>query len=156
MIENLELSGPRRISMEIYDWGRIYDLVKAEFPDTLKGSAVWGVPRGGCHIAQILRDVHGCPIVCDVNDAETIVDDIVDSGVTKDSYTFRFPEIPFWAPIDKRVTCQRNTWVSFPWEGSPSEPDDVSIASRFLQTLGVDTSSEGLEDTPRRLLSSLR
>jgi len=119
---------------------------------------LYGVPRGGVPVAYLVgQDVGQDTLVGSPADATLIVDDIVDSGRTRDRYHALFPETTFLALADylepKRVPGQ---WIVFPWErsepGSDTSADDVVI--RLLQYIGEDPVRDGLKDTPKRVLKA--
>ena len=90
-------------------------------------------------------------------EATLIVDDIIDSGRTRDRYRALFPETPFMTLADylepKRVPGQ---WIVFPWEqgeqGLDTSADDIVV--RLLQYIGEDPNRDGLKDTPQRVLKA--
>lgn len=109
----------------------IHDVLRlAHLPNmiTLFGTApkkAYPVPRGGVPVAYLLRGALPLIIVDDVETADLIVDDIIDTGRTRD----RFPEqIPFVAPYRKPVgepkkgnwyapvPVPEDCWIVFPWE----------------------------------------
>lgn len=113
--------------------------------------AVFGVPRGGTYVAAL----HG-NCVDNAADADIIIDDLIDSGKTRDAYKAAFPKKPFLALLDKRKMKDKD-WYVFPWEITSTEgaqPTDNFV--RILQYLGEDPDREGLKDTPKRYLKFLR
>jgi len=147
--------------VESLKWEEVVDLVRSRWEGKsggLPGLNVFGVPRGGIHIAQILAANECCVIVDDPEGADFIVDDLIDSGATEQLWQSRYPAAQFWAPIDKRdgEGKEGSKWIVFPWESHDEDKDEEVIAGRLLQTLGVDIDSDGLRETPGRLLRSLR
>lgn len=117
---------------------------------------IFGVPRGGLHIAALL---HGLTIesqrliaVDKEEDAHIIVDDVIDSGATRDEYLTCTGK-PFVAALDKQA-MKTDTWIVFPWERyeEPSGPEHN--IRRLLQFIGEDPTREGLQDTPMRVIKS--
>jgi GTP cyclohydrolase IA len=136
-------------------------------PDGAMGGGavrVWGVPRGGVHIAQALRAASARVwLVGNPADATHIVDDLVDSGRTRDRFESLFPDARFIAMVDKTQIedpVERARWVAFPWEMAEDEYGAETPASdnalRLLQSLGVPLDAEGTAETPERLVKSLR
>jgi GTP cyclohydrolase I len=113
---------------------------------------VYGVPRGGWNIAMLLAKL-GLAVATDHPDsADWIVDDIIDSGHTRDKWQERYPGKSFWAPYDKTKHIDL-PWIVFPWEGS-AEQDGQELVTRMLQMIGEDPTRNGLKDTPERVVRS--
>lgn len=115
---------------------------------------LYGVPRGGIPAAYAIASIlhaKGAEEVCTVNspeDANIIVDDLIDSGKTKEHYTKLYPEKLFITLMDKRL-ARDNAWIVFPWE----ETEEISIEDnivRLLQYVGEDVTRGGLQETPAR------
>lgn len=119
--------------------------------NTPKALKVYGIPRGGAVLAGILEAKFGCVAMDDPNKADVIVDDIVDSGATKDRYEKTFKK-PVWALIQKEA---KTDWFVFPWEGSDPLKDIEDSVIRQLQFIGEDPTREGLKETPARALKAL-
>jgi hypoxanthine phosphoribosyltransferase len=76
---------------------------------------VYGVPRGGLFCALILCNLNrSMRLVDDPCDADIIVDDIFDSGMTK----LRYNKINHNAIFITLFNAKQfnNEWVTFPWE----------------------------------------
>ena len=113
--------------------------IKNKYPN----ANFWGVPRGGQVVAGIIGNA-----VDNIQDCDVIVDDLIDSGSTKERYkTF---EKPFEVLINKKKEY-KDEWIVFPWEvkeeGEETVEDNVK---RLLQYFGEDVNREGLKDTPKR------
>jgi GTP cyclohydrolase IA len=121
-------------------WQEIYnrlEYLKSKFePDT----KFYGVPRGGQIIAGMLGNA-----VDTIDQADVIVDDLIDSGQTLLQYAKH--DKPFAALIDKREEY-KNEWIVFPWENHNGNVEDN--VTRLLQYFGEDVHREGLQDTPKR------
>lgn len=120
---------------------------------------VYGVPRGGVNAAYLIlaKTYNGVVVVTDVDKADFIVDDIIDSGATKARYKESHPTIPFFALIDKtdEKCIYLGEWVVFPWEraedaDAPTETIEDNV-TRILQYIGEDVKRGGLLDTPKRV-----
>jgi GTP cyclohydrolase I len=112
---------------------------------------VFAIPRGGIPAAYAL-EVHSSCIfnyVSDVTLADLIIDDLVDSGATRDKYQALNPTADFVALYDKHA-MQTNPWIVFPWEET-AEAGIESHITRLLQYCGEDSSREGLLETPKRV-----
>ena len=121
-------------------WQEIYnrlEYLKSKYePDT----KFYGVPRGGQIIAGMLGNA-----VDTIDQADVIVDDLIDSGQTLLQYAKH--DKPFAALIDKREEY-KNEWIVFPWENHNGNVEDN--VTRLLQYFGEDVNREGLQDTPKR------
>lgn len=120
------------------------------------------VPRGGVSAAYLLKalsaEVSNCTVqlVSDPKYADVIVDDIVDSGKTKNKYAEGFSDIPFESLVNK-ITEQNiaKHWVVFPWENETDSPHTATdIPLRLLQYIGEDVTRGGLIETPERFLQA--
>ncbi len=118
---------------------------------------VFGIPRGGIHIAQMLAKANGCTLEDNPANADWIIDDIVDSGRTKGRWMERYQDAAFWAPYDKIARKElRGVWVEFPWEQHDNERQAEDSAARLIEALGIDLNAEGMKETPDRLVRALR
>ena len=109
---------------------------------------VYGIPRGGAIVAGLLRQ-RGVRVT-DADEADVIVDDIIDSGDTARRYAARYGK-PIAALIDKEREGLAGVWVEFPWEGG-RHGDLRDGLRRIIQTIGDDPDREGLAETPDRLI----
>lgn len=105
------------------------------------GGKYYGVPRGGQYIAALL-DPADSP-----EEADFIIDDIIDSGATMERYQRLYPDKPFVALYHAQ---EEKDWLVFPWELSENPGEDNII--RMLQVIGEDPNREGLKETPKRYL----
>lgn len=119
--------------------------------------ALYPVPRGGVPVAYLLCHMLGGVIVDKPEDATHIIDDIIDSGATRDRYAALFPGKPFHAIVDKTAGAFRNvSWVAFPWEGGEKEEAGIEDnIRRVLQFIGEDVGREGLLETPGRVARAI-
>lgn len=134
-----------------------WDWVEAQlsaFESLLHGGSkqqiVYGIPRGGMILAGFLKNT---PVTNNPADATIFLDDIIDSGATKERYLREYPNRLFIGLIDKTgINKNLKDWIQFPWE-SEEAPEDAVI--RLLQYLGEDPKREGLQETPKRVLKAL-
>lgn len=117
---------------------------------------VWGVPRGGIPASYLIHAVDPSRIVLanTSEDADVIVDDLIDSGRTAEKYRMSYPSKPFVPLLDKRTSAWFGKWVVFPWELAENGGDEsaTDIVIRLLQYIGEDPKRGGLVDTPERAL----
>jgi GTP cyclohydrolase I len=119
---------------------------------------VYGVPRGGMIATTFLSRVSDYKkfIAVELPEfADVILDDIVDSGRTREEYKNKYPDVPFVALIDKTADSGKwkGVWIQFPWECS-LEDDSKHTVQRILEQIGEDPSREGLRETPERVVRS--
>ncbi len=129
-------------SMTQLTWQNIRRMV-AGLPDGMP----YGVPRGGAIVAALTGRNVDCP-----EDADYILDDVIDSGKTRDFWKAKTGK-PFVALVDKTNGWTRE-WVAFPWEQEPDKDIEDTVI-RQLEFIGEDPTREGLRDTPRRVIKAL-
>jgi GTP cyclohydrolase I len=112
---------------------------------------IFGVPRGGVPVTFMLSKYGNFEIMDKPEHADAIIDDIVDSGKTRDRYINKYNK-PFYALINP-LNKAPNTWYVFPWE-STDVGSMEDIPTRFLQAIGEDPTRDGLKDTPKRIIKS--
>ncbi|KKP77705.1 MAG: GTP cyclohydrolase 1 [candidate division WS6 bacterium GW2011_GWF1_35_23] len=107
---------------------------------------IYPVPRGGIPIAyHLLRYLPNSSIVDSRDEADIIIDDLVDSGKTRQ----KFDSLPFYTAFDKQKNPELG-WLVFPWEGSgESSIEDACV--RLLEYCGENPEREGLKETPARM-----
>lgn len=110
---------------------------------------VYGVPRGGCVPAAMLAGVWGTRLLDAPEPGCLIVDDLVDSGATRE----RHAEYAFDALYHKSAG---DGWLVFPWEVGDEAAGPTDAVRRLLQYIGEDPDRDGLLDTPRRVVASLK
>jgi GTP cyclohydrolase I len=135
------------------------NLVKLAWEDVyqrLKGAPagrLFGVPRGGAIVAGLTGRAVDSPL-----DADCIVDDIVDSGATREKYLRGFNK-PFWSLVDRSRPNGDDLpagWIHFPWEEEDPVADPATNVIRLLEFLGEDPKRDGLVATPRRVVKALQ
>jgi len=115
---------------------------------------IYAVPRGGVPVAYLLQQHFHKAVLVDLPEqADIIVDDLIDSGATMMRVTARAPDVPFFALIDKRLNPDIG-WVVFPWEQGDDDASADDIPVRLLQYIGEDSSRGGLLETPKRMLKA--
>ena len=108
----------------------------------------YGVPRGGQYIAAMLNPVDT------IDEADVIIDDLIDSGNTEKEYT-KYNK-PFIGLFNKQTEEDlKGKWLVFPWEVKEDIPVEENFV-RILEYLGEDTTREGLRDTPKRYIKFMK
>lgn len=137
-------------------WREIGERIDRKLPFSQDGCVLrlYGVPRGGRHVVGLacVRDPEFYEEVRTPEEADVIVDDIIDSGATAERYTTRCPDKPFVALYSKDEGLG---WIVFPWEtivGEEHGPADA--VTRLLQFIGEDVTRDGLRDTPERVVKA--
>jgi len=121
---------------------------------------LYPVPKAGVYAAQAVaiakqnekrwsQEGPRLEIVDDLAKAHVVVDDVLDSGRTKQ----RHPDRPFFVLVDKQKESI-NEWVSFPWDRMKSQAGPEDNVRRLLQYIGEDPEREGLKETPARVVRS--
>lgn len=116
---------------------------------------VFPIPRGGvpalyAALAYVRKTV---TIVSDPQVADVFVDDLVDSGHTRDSYLKHNPGARFLALFTKGPLLTK--WLIFPWESSEEKSIEDAF-TRLLQFIGEDANRGGLLETPARMAKAWR
>jgi len=131
--------------------------------DPRKRIRLYGIPRGGDHAASL--------VIAEANDfllplgytfertddptqADFFIDDLVDSGKTKEWYEAQYKK-PFLTLFNKQTeTMLTDKWIVFPWEMHQEKQGPEENIVRLLQFIGEDPKREGLKDTPKRVIKS--
>jgi GTP cyclohydrolase I len=113
------------------------------------GHRIFAVPKGGLCVAAYLREAI---LVDHPEDAQMILDDIIDSGATRERY-LKYGK-PFEAVINKQGADRGMGWVVFPWESGIESSGPGDAVTRILQGIGEDPTRPGLIETPKRFLKA--
>jgi GTP cyclohydrolase I len=141
-------------------WEDVEDLAflaAKRIPD-ISPLCLYGVPRGGVYCALLIKNAlkklgRESFISNQIQEAHFLVDDIVDSGATKQKYTSKY-STPFIALIEKGHPIYSGCWVVFPWEEANQETGVEENIRRVLEYIGEDPNREGLIETPKRVVRS--
>lgn len=127
-------------------WKQVYHRLEEATKHLPKDTKYYGVPRGG----QIVAGMTG-NAVDKIEDADVIIDDLIDSAATKERYS-KYDK-PFISLIDKRKELQ-GEWLVFPWEAKDGDTEETveDNVARLLQYFGEDITREGLQETPKRFI----
>jgi GTP cyclohydrolase IA len=127
-------------------WEQVYHKLEEVTKGFSKDTKYYGVPRGGQIIAGMTSRA-----VDKIEDADVIIDDLIDSGATYERY--KKYNKPFVALIDKRKELQ-GEWLVFPWEAKEGDTEETveDNVTRLLQYFGEDVNREGLQETPKRFV----
>ncbi len=127
-------------------WEQVYHRLNEATKGLPKDTKYYGVPRGG----QIVAGMTG-NAVDNIDEADVIIDDLIDSGSTRDKYS-KYGKT-FIALIDKRIELQ-DEWLVFPWEIKEDDSEETveDNVKRLLQYFGEDVNREGLKETPKRFV----
>lgn len=130
-------------------------LLRKQLPTLTRPVRLFGVPRGGAHAAHYVARGSGfpCEVVYEPEIADVIVDDLVDSGATRERYKKLCPHIPFIALFDKQAEKDTD-WLVFPWETETESAGPEDAVIRLLQFIGEDPRRGGLLDTPKRVIKA--
>jgi len=115
---------------------------------------VYGIPRGGVPVALALCSDPAFTLVDTPEEAEVFVDDIIDSGKTRDNWVVKYPGKLFFSLLHDG-NRESGTWYVFPWENAgAADTSAEDIPLRMLQRIGEDPERDGLRDTPARVVRS--
>jgi GTP cyclohydrolase I len=120
---------------------------------------VFGIPTGGSVVAALLARIGNYELVETAENADLIVDDLVDSGKTMAPYDrdtptdalFRKPTSPAYLAPN---AIEKSGWLVFPWEKTEGSPEDAVV--RLLEYIGEDPNRDGLVETPKRVCKAWR
>jgi GTP cyclohydrolase IA len=111
----------------------------------------YAIPNGGIPAALLVQgEAPNIVMTMNPDDATIYIDDLLDSGRTRDEYYHRHGRKPFYTLLDK----QDSRWVSFPWERMQNQTGPEDAVVRLLQYIGEDPKREGLKGTPSRVVRS--
>ena len=113
---------------------------------------VYGVPRGGIPVVYMLAGQDEIKIATRPEEADFIIDDLIDSGGTRDRYVAKYNK-PFFALYRKSPRLVEY-WLVFPWEQGDTDTSADDIPTRLLQYIGEDPERGGLLETPKRFLKA--
>lgn len=131
-----------------------------------KGEAVtlYGVPRGGVTaVLALLAFMDNAVIVDNPDQADFIVDDVIDAGTTAQRFKERGKRFAaLFQKIDEGEASEylvgfavgRGEYLQFPWGVSDTTSNDEDLVRRMLQRIGEDPNREGLIETPKRVLKA--
>jgi len=109
---------------------------------------VYGVPRGGCLVAMEVSKRTHLKLTDKIIDMCVVVDDLIDSGRTKNKYKDYIFEVLINKQTDKKY---KNEWIEFWYENTESDDNDLIV--RMMERIGENPSREGLKDTPKRIIN---
>lgn len=117
------------------------------------------VPRGGIPaLYAVLNFVKYEYKIVTQELADVFIDDIIDSGFTRDKWLTLFPSRSFLALVNKKDEKEDKNlgWLVFPWEHKEDGEQGLDeTVRRLLQFIGEDPDREGLKETPKRLVKAL-
>mgnify|MGYP000884322177 FL=1 len=135
-------------------WNDVFELASniARKIEDARLSSIYPIPTGGILAALLVTQKSTVPlrIVEKRDEADCYVDDIVDSGKTRQ----RFSDKPFFALVNKQEEGLVGKWIRFPWErmtGSTGCEDNIR---RIIEFIGDDPNREGLIETPQRIVKA--
>jgi len=133
----------------ILRWDEVHKALLEVFPPIESSRIkVYGVPKNGMILTVFLPD--GYVACSEPEQADIILDDLIDSGRTMGQYKEKYPDKPFMVLFDKRNKPDLG-WIVFPWEGV-DDPNDLVV--RQIEMMGEDPTREGLLRTPERVVKS--
>lgn len=123
------------------------------FKDKSRIVKCYPIPKGGVPVGLVLAQrQRQILLVDDPKDADFFVDDIIDSGSTRERFRAAYQNRPFIALVDKLGDDReyQSEFFEFPWEAGSDGGIHDNI-SRLLQYVGEDPTRGGLKETPDRV-----
>lgn len=113
----------------IITWNEIIDRVN-DVKGIVRNNKTYGIPRGGQYISAMLNPVDT------PEEADIIVDDLLDSGKTMQQYIDKYPNKEYLPLFNKQTEDEfRDKWIVFPWEKKEEPVEDNII--RICQYYGL-------------------
>lgn len=115
------------------------------------------IVRGGVPLALELSKYLNIPLINDLSGEDVlVVDDLVDSGKTREKYKkYDFACLQVKKRAKNKPTYfvrnVGNEWIDYWWEDS-KENSSEDLVVRILQYIGEDPNRTGLKDTPKRVV----
>lgn len=126
--------------------------------DPGKYSNIYPVPRGGVYVAIALSQRLNLPISSTLSQNTLVVDDLVDSGKTRNQYKnndFACLLIKEHTPLlPTYYISKKKGWVRFWWEELSNELPAEDAVTRLIESIGEDPTREGLVETPKRFIKA--
>jgi len=122
--------------------------VLAGFKTGEKPIRVFGIPKNGMILTAFLPK--GFIAWDDPETCNIILDDILDSGRTVNSYAKKYPKKQIIVLYNKQK--EDLGWIVLPWEDEKKDAED--LVARQIEMLGEDSTREGLIKTPERVVKS--
>lgn len=137
------------VGVRVVSWGECVGLARGVW-GRAPGARFWGVPRGGAAVAGMLAGL-GADVVSEPQEATLAVDDIIDSGRTRDRVRreYGLETVALFDKLEKPF----DEWLVFPWE-SGLERDAADTIVRLIQQIGDDPQRPGLQTTPEAVVSA--
>lgn len=119
-----------------------------------QGGLIYPIPNGGIPAALAVLNCLSShwELTEDPAQARIILDDLVDSGATKEKFEREYG-VPVIVLLDKKKE-EITDWVSFPWERMQKQDGPQDNVRRILQYIGENQNREGLKETPDRVVRS--
>ena len=126
-----------------------------------KYDAIYGVPRGGTYVAMEFSHRTGIPLIDDIvldkrNLEILVVDDIIDSGRTREKYKDYDFACLHIKPCHSKLqnvywVSKVEDWVEYWWEKDSRSSTIEDNVVRIMQLIGENPNRPGLIDTPGRV-----
>jgi GTP cyclohydrolase IA len=119
---------------------------------------IYPVVKGGVPLACKLSQYLNLPLTDSISSDTLIVDDLIDSGRTRERYKTNYFACIHTKQKDKNLYntfyCRhvdQGEWIEYWWEGTEQGSGIQDNIVRILQFIGEDPSRPGLIDTPMRI-----
>ena len=133
---------------KILTWQDVFKLLEPIKKELKTDDIIYGIPKGGMIVANFLD----CKKTHDPEKCTIILDDIVDSGKTREKHRQKYPFKTFKTLIDKQKEKEYSGYIVFPWEVADNDAEE--IVTKMLEHIGDNPNRDGLLDTPKRVVKS--
>lgn len=124
----------------------------------------FAIPRGGVPVLYMLQGLlPRIIIVSRPEEADVIVDDLIQSGATRARWHSKNPDAMFVVLFSKQrspdpdqvygAIAPPDDWLVFPWEAEVAHSAS-DVVTRQLQFIGENPEREGLKETPGRVIKA--
>jgi len=121
-------------------WEEVFQrFSEVDYPENV----VYGIPRGGMVVTAFFKKA---TVTHDPEEATMFIDDICDSGRTRDKWLEKYPDKKFFALVDRHRKPSDETlgWIIFPWE-EQKDVDEDDYAIRLLEFYGKSYKDSNIE-----------
>ncbi len=121
-------------------------------------TSIYPIPRGGIPVAIALSEKLNLPLTDVTKKGTLVVDDLVDSGRTREKYLdydFACIHVKSNAKLQPEFYVdKKDGWIEYWWEKMSGETPVQDAIMRIIEYIGDDPNRQGLIETPKRVIRS--
>lgn len=123
-------------------------------------TSIYPVPRGGIPVAIALSEKLNLPLTMTPHKATLIVDDLIDSGKTRQGYSeydFACLHVKKHTPKElypNYFVNEKDGWIEYWWEKMIQEQPAEDAIIRIIELMGDNPNRKGIKETPKRVIES--